>query len=103
LIICNRAVKFTELANYLETLGINIAGDEELTGEHVNQRHVPAGTILLGEVSTEYIDVVEALFNTRPVMLEIGDLACFANHEPPWWVAWAGESDARTEGLAGSV
>jgi hypothetical protein len=103
LIICHGAVKFTELANYLETLGINIAGDEELTGEHVNQRHVPAGTTLLGEVSTEYIDVVEALFKTRPVMLEIGDLACFANHEPPWWVAWAGESDARTEGLAGSV
>ncbi len=102
-IICHRAVKFTELANYLETLGINIDGDEELTGEHVNQRHVPAGTTLLGEVSNEYIDVVEALFNTRPVMLEIGDLACFASHEPPWWVAWAGESDARTEGLAGSV
>jgi hypothetical protein len=119
LIIQQGAIKFRKLADYLETFGINTAGDEELTGEHVNQRHVPAGTTLLGEVSTEYIDVVEALFNTRPVMLEIGDLACFANHEPPWWVAWAGEtsavlddaalvslageSDARTEGLAGSV
>ena len=96
LIIQQGAIKFGELADYLETLGVNIAGDEELTGEHVNQPHVRAGTPLLGPVSTEYVEIVEALFNTRPVMLEIGDPACFANHEPPWWVAWAGHPAALT-------
>jgi hypothetical protein len=91
LIIQQGAIKFGELADYLETLGVNTAGDEELTGEHVNQPHVRAGTTLLGPVSTEYVKVVQALFKTRPMMLEIGDPACFANHEPPWWVAWAGD------------
>ena len=94
LIIQQGAIKFTELANYLETLGINTAGDEELTGEHVNQPHVRAGTTLLGAVSTEYVEVVEALFKTRPVMLEIGDPASFRSHEEPWWVAWAGRPAA---------
>jgi hypothetical protein len=96
LIICHGAVKFTELANYLETLGINTAGDEELTGEHINQPHVRAGTTLNGAVSTEYVEVVEALFKTRPVMLEIGDPASFRSHEEPWWVAWAGHPAALT-------
>ena len=96
LIICHGAVKFTELANYLETLGINTAGDEELTGEHVHQPHVRAGTTLLGAVSTEYVEVVEALFKIRPVVLEIGDPACFRIHEEPWWVAWAGHPAALT-------
>jgi hypothetical protein len=96
LIICHGAVKFRELANYLETLGINTAGDEELTGEHVNQPHVRAGTTLIGAVSTEYVEVVEALFKTRPVMLEIGDPASFRSREEPWWVAWAGDPWALT-------
>jgi hypothetical protein len=96
LINCHGAVKFTELADYLETLGINTAGHEELTGEHVNQPHVRAGTTLLGAVSTEYVEVVEALFKTRPVMLEIGDPASFRSHEEPWWVAWAGHPAALT-------
>ncbi len=88
-IIQQGAIKFGELADYLKTLGVNIAGDEELTGEHVNQPHVRGGTTLSDRVSAEYVEIVEALFNTRPVMLEIGDPACFANHEAPWWVAWA--------------
>jgi hypothetical protein len=83
LIIQQGAVKFGKLAHYLETLGVKTAGDEELTGEHVNQPHVPLGTTLLGEVFTEYVEVVEALFKTRPVMLEIGDPASFASHEEP--------------------
>ena len=32
MIKCHGSVKFTELANYLESLGINTAGGEELTG-----------------------------------------------------------------------
>lgn len=92
LIIQQGAIKFAELADYLETLGVNIAGDEELTGEQVNQPHVRAGTTLIGAVSTEYVAVVEALFKTRPVMLEIGDPASFASHEEAWWVAWAGHA-----------
>lgn len=90
------AIKFGELADYLKTLGVNTAGDEELTGEHVNQPHVRAGTTLIGRVSTEYVEVVEALFKTRPVMLEIGDPASFRSHEEPWWVAWAGHPAALT-------
>ena len=96
LIIDRGAIKFGKLADYLETLGINTAGDEALTGGHVNQPHVPAGTTLLCPVSTEYVQVVEALFKTRPVMLEIGDPASFACHEEPWWVAWAGHPAALT-------
>jgi hypothetical protein len=96
LIIQQGAIKFGELADYLKTLGINTAGDEELTGEHVNQPHVRAGATLRGAVSTEYVEVVEALFKTRPVMLEIGDPACFRSHEEPWWVAWAGHPAALT-------
>jgi len=96
LITCHGAVKFRELADYLETLGVNTAGDEELTGEHVNQPHVRAGTTLIAAVSTEYVEVVEALFKTRPVMLEIGDPASFRSHEEPWWVAWAGHPAALT-------
>ena len=95
-IIQQGAIKFGEFADYLKTLGVNIAGDEELTGEHVNQPHVRAGTTLIGAVSAEYVEVVEALFKTRPVMLEIGDPACFANHEEPWWVAWARHPAALT-------
>lgn len=96
LIIQQGAIKFAELADYLETRGVNMAGDEALTGEHVNQPHVRAGTTLLCPVSTEYVEIVEALFNTRPVMLEIGDPACFASHEESWWVAWAGDPAALT-------
>jgi hypothetical protein len=96
LIIQQGAIKFGELADYLEILGVNTAGDEELAGEHVNQPHVRAGTTLLGAVSTEYVEVVEALFKTRPVMLEIGDPASFRSHEEPWWVAWAGHPAALT-------
>jgi hypothetical protein len=96
LIIQQGAIKFGDLTDYLETLGVNTAGDEELTGEHVNQPYVRADTTLIGPVSTQYIEVVEALFKTRPVMLDIGDPACFANHEPPWWVAWAGDPWALT-------
>jgi hypothetical protein len=96
LIIQQGAIKFGDLADYLETLGVNIAGDVELTGEHVNQPHVRAGTTLIGRVSTEYVAVVEALFKTRPVMLEIGDPASFRSREEPWWVAWAGDPWALT-------
>jgi hypothetical protein len=95
-IIQQGAIKFGKLADYLETLGVNTAGGEELTGEHVNQPHVRAGTTLLGPVSTEYVEVVEALFKTRPVMLEIGDPASFRGHEEPWWVTWAGHPAALT-------
>jgi hypothetical protein len=96
LIIQQGAIKFGEPADYLETLGVNTAGDKELTGEHVNQPHVRAGTTLLCAVSTEYVEVVEALFKTRPVMLEIGDPASFRSHEEPWWVAWVGHPAALT-------
>jgi hypothetical protein len=65
LITCHGAVKFTELANYLETLGINTAGDEELTSEHVNQPPVRAGTTLCDGVSYEYVEIVEALFRSK--------------------------------------
>jgi hypothetical protein len=99
LIIDRGAIKFGKLADYLETLGINTAGDEALTGEHVNQPHVPAGTTLLCPVSTEYVQVVEALFKTRPVMLEIGDPASFACHEEPWWVAWTGTEHSNWRGV----
>jgi hypothetical protein len=96
LIIQQGAIKFGELADYLETFGVNIAGDKQLMGEHVNQRHVRAGTMLCDRISAEYVEVVEALFETRPVMLEIGDPASFRSHEEPWWVAWAGHPAALT-------
>ena len=96
LIIQQGPIKFGELADRLETLGVSIAGEEELTGEHVNQPHVRAGTTLIGAVSAEYVEVVEALFKTRPLMLEIGDPAFFRSDEEPWWVAWAGHPAALT-------
>jgi hypothetical protein len=48
LLIQQSAVQFGKLADYLETLGINTAGDVELTGEHVNQAHVRTRTTLRG-------------------------------------------------------
>jgi hypothetical protein len=96
LIIQDGAVTFGEIAFYLWTWGVDTAGDEELIGEHVNQPHVQAGTTLCDSVSDEYVEIVEALFNTRPVVLDIGDPAFFADHEPPCWVAWAGRPAALT-------
>src|SRR6476620_3915025 len=75
------SIKFGKLTKYLETRGIDTAGDEELTGEHVNQPHVSEGTTLLGGISDEYVHIVEALFKTRPVMLKSGDLADFRRGE----------------------
>lgn len=78
-------IKFGALAEYLTARGIAVEGDEELTGDHVNQPHVGWYTTLLRSVSGEYVQIVETLFKTRPVMLEIGDPADFGGHEP-WWV-----------------
>jgi hypothetical protein len=50
-IIQQGAIKFRELGDYLETFGVNIAGNEELAGEHVNQPHVRAGTTLCDRVT----------------------------------------------------
>jgi hypothetical protein len=51
LLIQQDAVQFGQLADYLETLGINTAGDDELTGEHVNQAHVRTPTTLRGRTA----------------------------------------------------
>jgi hypothetical protein len=88
------SIKFGELATYLKARGIPIEGDEEITGAHINQPHVGEYTTLLGPVSAEYVQIVEALFKSRPVMLEIGDPALFATGDEPWWVTWNGHRDA---------
>jgi hypothetical protein len=76
-------IKFGELANYLQALGIDIDGGEALTGEHLRQPHVQGGTTLLEPVSDVYVQIVEGLFSTKPVMLEIGDPAWFRSGEEP--------------------
>ena len=83
------AIKFGEIAGFLFNLGIDTAGDEELTGEHVNQPHVSPCTTLCDNVSGDYLSIVAALFKHHPVMLKIGDRALFASHEEPWFLAWA--------------
>jgi hypothetical protein len=92
-------IKFGEMNEFLESCGINMAGDEELTGEHVGQPHVAVGTTLLGSVSDEYVQTVEALFKWWPVKLMIGDPASFASGEEPWWVTWAGRPNLLTDGI----
>jgi hypothetical protein len=84
------SIKLGELADFLQTRGITTAGGEELTSDHVNQPHVTPGTALLAEVSADYVAVVEMLFNTRPVMLAIGDREVAESHRKPWFVAWTG-------------
>ena len=43
--------KFGELANYLEARGIDIDGDEELTGENLRQPHVIPGPHCSGRLA----------------------------------------------------
>jgi hypothetical protein len=87
-------IRFRELDKYLEFLGINTAGDESLFGDQVNQPHVGGGVTLLSDVSNEYVQIVEALFSTKPVRLEIGDLTSFRSGEEPWYVAWTDDTDS---------
>jgi hypothetical protein len=92
-------IKFGEMNEFLESRGINMAGDQELTGKHVGQPHVDVGTTMLGPVSDEYVQTVEALFKWWPVKLMIGDPAAFATGDEPWWVAWAGRPNLLTDGI----
>jgi hypothetical protein len=84
-------IRFREMNEFLESRGVSLDGDGELLGQHVRQPHVSEGTTLLGPVSEEYVQIVEALFTTYPVMLMIGDMADFAGcGDEPWWVTWIG-------------
>lgn len=88
-----RFIKFRELAEYLEVCGACVDGDEGLTGKKLGQPHVDPRTTLLYAVSDEYVQIVEWLFSTKPVMLEIGDPASFRTGEEPWYVTWTGNTD----------
>ena len=74
-------------------VGDQTAGDEELTGEHVNQARGDESTTPIGRVSDEYVRIVESLFKTRPVTLMIDDPASSIGDEP-WRVCWTGHRDA---------
>jgi hypothetical protein len=89
----NWFIKFAELAEYLEVCDVCVDGDEALTGKNLGQPHVNPRTTLLYAVSDEYIQIVEWLFSTKPVMLEIGDPASFRSGEKPWYVTCSGSTD----------
>lgn len=88
------AVRFRDMFDYLESLGIPTSGHEDLMGEHVFQPHVGYATTLRDSLSSEVVEIVTALFRTRPLMLEIGDPASFACGDEPWWVTWTERRDA---------
>jgi chaperonin GroEL len=88
LLIQQGAVQFGKLADYLETLGINTAGNE-LTGERVNQPHVRTGTTLRGG---------SALVHARGALDELraslsgdaalgADVSAGALSAPLYWIA----------------
>lgn len=86
----NGFIKFAESAEYLAVCGVRLDGDEALTGKNLGQPHVDPRTTLLCAVSDEYVQIVEWLFRTKPVMLEIGGPASFRTGEQPWYVTWTG-------------
>jgi hypothetical protein len=79
-------IKFGWMNEFLKARGVDLSGDEFLTGEHIRQPHVHEGTTLYGPVSAQYVEMVEALFKWWPVRLMIGDPADFAGDEP-WWIS----------------
>jgi hypothetical protein len=83
-------ITFRQLFEFMDSLGIDTVGDEELMGQHVNQPHVGFDITLRARVSKGLVQIVTTLFYTRPVALEIGDLADFRSGEEPWWVTWTG-------------
>lgn len=90
------SITFAQMNEFITSRGINVSGDEELTGEHVRQPHVWESTTLYAPVSSEYLETVGALFDQWPVRLMIGDPALFSSGEEPWYVAWIGGPDGRS-------
>lgn len=86
-----RYVTFTEMNDFLRSHGLEMSGDEYLSGEHLRLPHVHEGTTLYGPASTDYIQAVEALFRWWPVNLTIENPAMFRSGDEPWHVEWTGD------------
>jgi len=44
------------------------------------------------------VAVVATVFAVYPVILLIGDMACFRGGEEPWWVTWTGDPYSLKDG-----
>lgn len=85
-----RYVTFTEMNDFLRSHGLEMFGEQYLSGEHLRLPHVHEGTTLFGPVSTDYVQAVEALFRWWPVNLTIADPSMFRSGDAPWHVEWTG-------------
>ncbi len=93
-LVCQRgAARLMDIDSYLDTLHphpLPSVGNEVLTsGRLSGQGNVDPTIPLIRGVTREFCEVIEALFATKPVSLELGDPKYFPEGMAAYWVAWA--------------